>query len=369
MILFTEHQSHTIEKKQAVDNMDEEIPPYVQILQGRDGRDGRDGMQGPRGPPGRDCCNGLGVNGSAGEPGMDGMPGEQGPQSMKGDPGPAGADGKDGAVGAKGDPGILGLDGSDGERGDPGHDGDKGEQGDAGPAGQDGVPGEQGDTGAPGVDGSNGTKGEKGDTGPQGLPGDTGLPGPPGLDGNGIGGGVTYVRWGRTICPNTTGTELVYAGRVGGSRYSHSGGGGNYQCVTEEPENFDFVAGTQLGSYMYGAEYETSGHGTSSTANVHNMDVPCAVCYVATKAALLMIPGKYHCPENWRREYYGYLMAERYTHYRSTFECVDANPEGATGGDEDHDGILFYHVEPQCGSLPCLPYEEEKEMTCAVCSR
>ena len=360
MIIFTEHQSHTIEKKQAVD---EEIPSYVKILQGRDGRDGRDGVQGPPGPPGRDCCNGLGVNGSAGEPGMDGMPGQKGEQ---GDPGPAG---KDGAVGAKGDPGIAGLDGSDGERGDPGHEGVKGEQGDAGPAGKDGIPGEQGDIGAPGVDGSNGTKGESGDTGPQGLPGDTGLPGPPGLDENGSGGGVTYVRWGRTICPNTTGTELVYAGRVGGSHHTHRGGGGNYQCLTEEPENFDFVAGTQSGSYMYGSEYQTSGHGTPSTSNLHDMDVPCAVCYVATKAALLMIPGKYHCPENWRREYYGYLMAERFAHHRSTFECVDANPEGTIGSNQNHDGILFYHVEPRCGSLPCLPYEPEKEMTCAVCSR
>ena len=353
MILFTEHQSHTIEKKQAVDNMDEEIPPYVKILQGRDGRDGRDGMQGPRGPPGRDCCNGLGVNGSAGEPGMDGMPGQKGEQ---GDSGPAGRDGAVGAPGIHGAPGTDGTDGEDGEQGQRGSEGRKG------------------DIGAPGVDGSNGSKGERGDTGPQGplgIQGDTGPPGPPGLDENGSGGGVTYVRWGRTICPNTTGTELVYAGRVGGSHYSHSGGGGNYQCLTEEPENFDFVAGTQTGSYMYGSEYETSfsGQSTPSTSNLHDMDVPCAVCYVATKTALLMIPGKYHCPENWRREYYGYLMAERNNHHRSTFECVDANPEGTIGSNPNQNGILFYHVEPRCGSLPCLPYEQEKEMTCAVCSR
>ena len=60
---------------------------------------------------------------------------------------------------------------------------------------------------------------------------------------------------------------------------------------------------------------------TSSSLNDH--DVPCIVCYIATRVALLMIPGKYTCPPNWTREYYGYLMVERYNHHRSTFECVD----------------------------------------------
>ena len=51
------------------------------------------------------------------------------------------------------------------------------------------------------------TKGEKGETGA------TGPQGPPGPRS----GGVTYVRWGRTTCPDTEGTELVYTGRAGGS--------------------------------------------------------------------------------------------------------------------------------------------------------
>ena len=33
-------------------------------------------------------------------------------------------------------------------------------------------------------------------------------------------GGVTYVRWGRTVCPNTARTELVYTGRAAGSYYN-----------------------------------------------------------------------------------------------------------------------------------------------------
>ena len=83
-----------------------------------------------------------------------------------------------------------------------------------------------------------------------------------------------------------------------------------------------------------------------------------------------MIPGKYTCPENWIREYYGYLMAELYNnHGRSTFECVDVAAETITGGHANLNGALFHHVEPRCGSLPCPPYDQQKEMTCAVCTR
>ena len=59
-------------------------------------------------------------------------------------------------------------------------------------------------------------------------------------------------------------------------------------------------------------------------------------------------------------------MTERHSYHRSTFECVDAVPETGTG---DRISTVFYHVEPRCDTLPCPPYEEEKEMTCAVCTR
>ena len=59
----------------------------------------------------------------------------------------------------------------------------------------------------------NGKDGEKGDIGPRGPQGYGGPPGPSGQSG----GGVVYTRWGRTTCPNITGTSLVYSGRAGGS--------------------------------------------------------------------------------------------------------------------------------------------------------
>ena len=82
-----------------------------------------------------------------------------------------------------------------------------------GPAGRDGLPGP---AGAPGKDGRDGTNGQKGDKGERGEPGIVGAPGP-------VSGGATYTRWGRTSCPNITGTSLVYSGRAGKSWYTQSG--------------------------------------------------------------------------------------------------------------------------------------------------
>ena len=33
------------------------------------------------------------------------------------------------------------------------------------------------------------------------------------------------------------------------------------------------------------------------------------------------------------------------------------------------DGLLFQFVEARCGSLPCPPYGNDKELSCAVCTK
>ena len=161
----------------------------------------------------------------------------------------------------------------------------------------------------------------------------------------------------------------MYAGRAAGSHYSHSGGGANYLCITEDPQHLNYGRGTASAAYIYGAEYEMYGNIPTASLPNHNDDVPCSVCYIAPRETVLMIPGKYTCPSGWTREYYGYLMSERAGHHRSTFECMDASPETVAGGHANQDGALFYHIEPRCGSLPCPPYDQQKEITCAICSK
>ena len=219
----------------------------------------------------------------------------------------------------------------------------------------------QGRDGRDGRDGAQGIKGDVGERGEKGDQGKTGQKGEPA-------GGVAYVRWGHDSCPTNTGAQLVYSGRAAGSHYSHTGGGSNPQCLPLDPNFLKYEPGKQTNSYIYGAEYQFT---NGIVPNSYDTDVPCAVCYIPKRTTLYMMPAKYTCPKGWTTEYYGYLMTERNhpVHYRSQFVCVDQLLKPIVGTIHNHDGLLFHFVEGRCGSLPCPPYEETKELTCAVCTK
>lgn len=69
----------------------------------------------------------------------------------------------------------------------------------------------------------------------------------------------------------------------------------------------------------------------------------------------------------WHREYRGYLMIQGNGQGASNYICVDARPE-KIGTNTNHNGRVFYPVESICGSLPCPPYVNNRELTCAVCT-
>ncbi|XP_078619155.1 uncharacterized protein LOC144886400 [Branchiostoma floridae x Branchiostoma japonicum] len=252
----------------------------------------------------------------------------------------------------------------------------------------EGPPGRDGRDGDPGRDGAAGRDGQPGPQGPVGPRGDIGpeslysvisvvyahIQGPPGQQGetgaDGIGGGSVYIRWGRTTCPNDTDTSLIYDGIAGGSYYAHSGGGANYVCLPKEPEWGVFTDGNQGTAYMAGAEYELiDGNNPFQGTSLHDHDVPCAVCHVASRGSKLMIPARLSCPSGWTREYKGYLMTEHRTRYRTEFVCMDGEPETRPGGELDQNGALLYPVEASCGALPCPSYVQGRELTCVVCTK
>ena len=182
------------------------------------------------------------------------------------------------------------------------------------------------------------------------------------------GGGTVYVRWGHDQCPSTA--QLAYSGRAGGPYWNEAGGGSNPQCLPLDPKFLTPISGAQRRGLMYGAEYQTH---TDSNSHVHGRnqhDVPCVVCHVSNRTAVYMVPAKYTCPTGWTREYYGYLMAEYYKyHYRSQYTCVDIALKSVVASSADHNGLLFYFVEGRCGSLPCPPYNNTGELSCAVCTK
>ena len=180
-------------------------------------------------------------------------------------------------------------------------------------------------------------------------------------------GGVVYTRWGRTVCPDTSGTQLVYEGRAAGSRWEQEGGGIDILCMPEDPEYLDYSPGVQGYSSVYGVEFWSNT--PQPFGSVYQQNMPCVVCS-ATKKRVLMIPAEANCTTLWSREYYGYLMAPHSTgNYRSSYICVDKDPEVVPGEAGDSGGSTdVQHVEATCNGLSCPPYEQEKELACVVCT-
>jgi len=191
---------------------------------------------------------------------------------------------------------------------------------------------------------------------------------------------VIYTRWGRKVCPK--GSTLLYAGYAAGSHYNAQGSGANFVCLHAEPDWEGFVAGNQAeAGSIYGVEFEIYAYpdkfpfsfANNNGVSIHNYDAVCAVCYNSKVRDQIMVPGKTKCPSSdMRLEYKGYLSSVRPTtgYYRSEYICVDSAPDvqGKVGEADNKDGGLWSPVESVCGSLPCPPYENGKEVTCCVCT-
>ena len=52
------------------------------------------------------------------------------------------------------------------------------------------------------------------------------------------------------------------------------------------------------------------------------------------------------------------------------FVCLDKDPEAIPGHQHNTNGALMYHVEAECTvGLPCVPYDNRKELSCVVCTK
>ena len=124
---------------------------------------------------------------------------------------------------------------------------------------------------------------------------------------------------------------------------------------------------------VYSSEYQTEHAPAQYMADVINHTPTCAVCRAPPgRTGKLMIPARNECPSSeWRLEYAGYLMAEQYDNKRSEFICMDREMEAEPGTMGNENGALFYLTEARClvgGGLPCGPYINGYELTCAVCT-
>jgi hypothetical protein len=180
--------------------------------------------------------------------------------------------------------------------------------------------------------------------------------------------GVHYIRWGRTTCPNTEGTGIVYSGVAAGSWYTHKGGGSGYLCLPDKPEFLKVKPGQQHArSLLFGTEYQAEDSPAFKSMLNHN--APCVLCHTPERGDQIMIPGMVTCPSFWTREYVGYLMSDFHGHHRTSYVCVDADPESVPGSAADINGALFYFTEVRCHGINCPPYAEGSELACVVCTK
>ena len=178
-------------------------------------------------------------------------------------------------------------------------------------------------------------------------------------------GVVTYTRWGNSTCPY--GADTIYSGVMAGSWYGHEGSAVDPLCIpkTLSQQYLEYNSGYQNYIQLYAAEYRTPGPLFHSSGRF----APCALCQVTGHTNKIMIPSRYECPNGWRREYYGYLMAGHYNNKAATqFTCVDKSVEPIRGSGSGG-GYHMYTVEANndCGAnfLPCHSHE----LTCVVCTK
>lgn len=143
----------------------------------------------------------------------------------------------------------------------------------------------------------------------------------------------------------------------------------DYLCLPSSPKYDKYKDGGQKSGYMSGADYQVSTFNPFKK-NLHDHHATCVVCFVKSRASMLMMPARNDCPSGWTEEYHGYLM----TAYRSqkkqhNFICVDEDAESYSGSKAKKHGALMYPVEGVCNSLPCPPYVDGRELTCAVCTK
>ena len=193
--------------------------------------------------------------------------------------------------------------------------------------------------------------------------------GRPGAAAAGV-GGVSFTRWGRTTCPTTGGTQLLYTGTVVGSHYG-GGGSSEYICLHSQPEFLQTTPGLQPHrTQLYGTKYEFLDT-PPALGNLLRHDVPCALCYTPTRTAKITIPARTSCPPSWTREYYGYYMSEAQygNHKTKTPVCMDVNAAAVPGTSSSNVRSLIHFMETTCVGINCSPYFNGAEITCAVCTK
>jgi len=169
---------------------------------------------------------------------------------------------------------------------------------------------------------------------------------------------VTYIRWGNSTCPY--GANAIYKGVAVGGKYDHKHSPSNIMCLPPNPMHYSSkIAGN---TWIYAVEYQVGG--PINHANYRNM--PCALCEATGRGDKMMIPSHYEHPDDWHKEYSGYIMAGFHDHNGGTmYDCIDENLEQVPGSGAAEDVHLLYVVRAYGPHV----LNDGYPLTCVVCTK
>ena len=179
--------------------------------------------------------------------------------------------------------------------------------------------------------------------------------------------GSHYINWGRRDCPS--GDTRVTVGRAVGTWYQHSGSSSAPVCLESGGKFLTTNSAAGNGAFVYRAEIQTSESGDEELKKYHDQDSGCAICRrPPARSDAFVHPGSKSCPDGFKLDYWGFLVAERNNHNKGSFTCL--NHEIASFGQTgNQNGYLMYPSEAQPdrgGEL--RNYKDYWELTCSVCS-
>ena len=149
---------------------------------------------------------------------------------------------------------------------------------------------------------------------------------------------------------------------MAGHYYSDNSGGAEFLCLPHDVQWAQHGNSFTSDGHLYGTEIEMH---TGTGQN--NQDAPCCLCKT-NRSTSVMIPARTTCFPGWTLEYTGYLAAGQRTSSLTNYVCLDAHPEPIDGGGKSNDESVIHNVQAQCGSLPCPPYADSRQLACVVCS-
>jgi hypothetical protein len=149
--------------------------------------------------------------------------------------------------------------------------------------------------------------------------------------------------------------------------YSHRGGGANTICMHPQMQTpAGSSSGNQHGHLLYTMEYQNTG---AIDAN-HDHEAACTVCELGHWEAVYTQWGRSTtCTNGHLTLYTGFIMAERYTHNKGEFICLDSERAvTAASSSGNANGGLLYTTEMEQGSSDSELYPHNVEVGCAVCA-